>query len=191
MRRILPIIYLTLLFVIVGCSDNSEPVSYTEPVPEPSQMMAENSPDDGHDHSAETKKLTWTLPSGWTESRTSGMILSRITVPENPETSITLSRLGGTGGGINPNIQRWAGQLGISPLSDTDLDAVKSILKHEDARGMVIDFSVLPSIKETTMKVCILEYPDFTVYLKLTGNKEAVSTLSDQFLSLAQSISYK
>ncbi|MGD9162704.1 MAG: hypothetical protein PVG39_30140 [Desulfobacteraceae bacterium] len=186
MRRSLPIIYLALLLLfMVGCKDGSEPVIYTEPVPEPPQMMA------GHDHAAEEKELTWTLPADWTESRTSGMILSRITAPEIPGASITLSRLEGTGGGINPNIQRWAGQLGLPQLSDTDLEAVKSALKHGGAKGTFIDFNTLPSVKETTMNVCILEYPDFTVYLKITGNSEAVSKFSDKLKSLAQSISYK
>ena len=186
MRRSLPIIYLALLlFIIVGCNDGSEPVTYTEPVPEPPQMMT------GHDHAAEEKQLTWTLPAGWAESRTSGMTLSRITAPEIPGGSITLSRLGGTGGGMNPNIQRWAGQLGLPRLSDTDLEAVKIALKHGEAKGTLIDFNALPSVKETTMIVCILEYPDFTVYLKATGNSDPVPEFSDKLISLAQSISYK
>jgi hypothetical protein len=186
MRRSLPIKYMALLlFIIVGCNNGSEPVTYTEPVPELPQMMA------GHDHAAEEKQLTWTLPTGWTESRTSGMTLSRITASEVPEASITLSRLEGTGGGMNPNIQRWAGQLGLPRLSDSDLEAVKSVLNHGEAKGTFINFNALPLVKETTMNVCILEYPDFTLYLKISGKSEAVSKSSDKLISLAQSISYK
>lgn len=180
-----------MLFFISGCTDNSEPVTYTEPVPKSHRMMAGHNPDDENNHAVDEKQLIWTLPSGWTETKTSGMILSRITAPEVPDASITLTRLGGTGGGINPNIQRWARQLGLPQLSDTELAAVKSILKHDEAKGTFIDFNVLPLVKETTMKVCILEYPDFTVFLKLTGNKEVISEFSDKLKSFSLSISYK
>ena len=191
MRRILPIIYLTFLFIASGCKDSSGPVTYTEPVPESPQMIAENDQSVGDNHVAEEKHLIWTLPTGWTESRESGMILSRITAPEIPGATITLSRLSGTGGGVDPNIHRWANQLGLPQLSDTELAAVKSILKHDEAKGIFIDFNALPSVKETTMKVYILEYPDFTVYFKITGNSENISKFSDKLLSFAQSISYK
>ncbi|MBN2419795.1 MAG: hypothetical protein JXL81_10450 [Deltaproteobacteria bacterium] len=191
MRGRRPIIYLTLLILIAGCNNSPDPVTYTEPVPGPARIMAGNSPDDSNTGNADEKGLVWTLPQGWNESRATGMILSRITAPEMPGASITLSRLGGTGGGIDPNIQRWAGQLGLPPLTDAELAAVKSPLNHDEARGTFIDFNALPPVKDTTTKVCILEYPDFTVYLKITGNSGVISEFSDKVISFAQSISYK
>lgn len=191
MRRRLSLICLALLFVAVGCKDGSEPVTYTEPIPETASMMAEHGPDDGHNHTVQEKQLTWTLPSGWTESKASGMIMSKITAPEVAGALITLVQLGGTGGGMNPNIRRWAGQLGLPRLSDADLATVQRTLGHNEAKITFIDFNVLSSVKETSMKVCVLEYPDFTLFLKVKGPKEAIVALSDEFLSLAQSISYK
>lgn len=192
MRRRLSLICLALLlFVAAGCKDRSEPINYTEPIPEAASMMAEHGPDDGHNHAVQEKQLAWTLPSGWIESKASGMIMSKITVPEVSGALITLVQLGGTGGGMNPNIQRWAGQLGLPQLSDAELITVKQTFEHDAAKATFIDFNVLSSVKEASMKVCVLEYPDFTLFLKVKGPKEAIAALSDEFLSLAQSISYK
>jgi hypothetical protein len=190
-KRFVLLNMIVMMLYAAGCSDTSDPSTYTEPAPEKASLMEMHGPEEVHNHREDDKKITWTLPEGLNDSGPSGMALARITSSEYPKISITITRLEGEGGGLNPNIQRWASQLGVSPLSDSELTSVQSNLKHNEGKGTFIDFDVLPSVKEISMKVCVSEYSGFTLFLKMQGPKEDVSSLSPRFISLAESISYK
>ncbi len=193
MRKRFSLFYTVLLLsAVYGCRDNSEPVTYTEPVP---QKMMRMVPEHDHvvkdDQPEQDRELIWSLPEGWTETRTSGMTISRITPSGDSGVAVTLTRLGGTGGSLTANISRWGSQLGIPQMSDDDLGAVQKEFSHSESDVVLVDFNVLPSTGESSMKVYIFRYPDFSLFLKAMGPKDALAALSDNIEKFAQSISYK
>ena len=193
MRKGISLFYtVLLLFAVTGCQDSSGPVSYTEPVPQKMmRMVPEHDHDESvHEHEAE-KQLTWDLPESWSETRSSGIAMARITPSEKSDVSITITRLRGTAGGIAANIRRWGGQVGIPQMSDADLSAVQSDLPHDEAEAVLVDFNALPSVTENSMKVCILKYAGFSLFIKATGSKKGLATISDDIKKFVQSISYK
>lgn len=65
--------------------------------------------------------ISWTLPHGWSQQPASGMRYATLVPPAGgPEVSVT--RLGGGGGGTLANINRWRGQVFLPPITEADLD---------------------------------------------------------------------
>ena len=62
--------------------------------------------------------LSWTLPAGWQELEASGMRIANLRPAGHPEAECTLVVLGGDGGGLEANVNRWRQeQMGLEPLA--------------------------------------------------------------------------
>ena len=83
--------------------------------------------------------LAWTVPAGWTQGPDRPMRLvtfactpeggAAAAQPGSPEGSVEcyVAELGGMGGGVAANFNRWRGQLGQPPLKDADIAALPRI----------------------------------------------------------------
>ena len=67
---------------------------------------------------AQGSPLSWTLPPGWQELQASGMRLANLRPAGHPDAECTLVILGGDGGGLEANVNRWRReQMGLEPLA--------------------------------------------------------------------------
>src|SRR5262252_7695326 len=75
------------------------------------------------DASPAPPSLKWTLPAGWEEVSPGEMRVAsfRIKGPEGKQADVSIVPLPGTAGGVSANVNRWRGQLGLSPLTEEDL----------------------------------------------------------------------
>lgn len=69
--------------------------------------------------------FTWTAPDGWVDQGARPMRHVSYELPEGTECYVTL--LGGDGGGLVMNLQRWSEQLGGDELTPAELDALPKI----------------------------------------------------------------
>jgi hypothetical protein len=83
--------------------------------------------------------VRWTLPAGWREEKgKAGDRVATLSFGKTaPPFELTVTRLGGTAGGPLANVNRWRGQLGLTPLAEADLAAHSAPLA---GGGLRIDF---------------------------------------------------
>ncbi len=73
---------------------------------------------------AEPHTHPWTIPDGWEEDpEPRRMRLATYVVPDSSgRVEVAMSRFPGRVGGILANMNRWRGQMGLSPITDAELD---------------------------------------------------------------------
>lgn len=140
--------------------------------------------------------LIWKMPEGWTEGLSNSMRLATFhSKGKNGSIECSIVSLGGQAGGLHSNVIRWIRQINIPVPSQSQLkDFLKrqSVLKTEGAFSItVIDLTELTDPKEkqaSSMIGAIAELSDQTIFIKMTGSREAVIEHREQFESLCTSL---
>ncbi len=104
----------------------------------------------------------------------------------------TLVSLGGSAGGLEANVKRWIGQLGL-PIPDAD--AMTAFLKRQlvvessgGFSGTVVDLSELGvSSDGTTMLAALIDLQGSMLFIKFTGPAELLSAQKEHFVGLCRS----
>ena len=71
--------------------------------------------------------LVWTVPEGWTQGAARPMRSVTFTCGAEGAVECYVAELGGMGGGVAANFNRWRGQLAQKPLSEADITALPRI----------------------------------------------------------------
>lgn len=133
--------------------------------------------------------LTWNLPKGWKQSPASKMRLATLRLASDP-TAIDCSiiSLPGGAGGLEPNLRRWMGQIGL----DVPEDQFTAFMAN--AKDKVFDFSLLQKGADQSQKSMIaamLTIDSNTIFVKMTGTVGSVSKNKKEFSSLIKSVRAK
>src|SRR5688572_18937213 len=64
-----------------------------------------------------SSSLRWITPAGWSELPTSAMRVANFRVGDDERAECYLTLLGGDGGGLAANVNRWRAQMGLGALS--------------------------------------------------------------------------
>ncbi|TDU73092.1 hypothetical protein EI77_01559 [Prosthecobacter fusiformis] len=141
--------------------------------------------------------LNFTLPAtGWTSVPTSSPMRAatlKITVEgaEQPLEAIFYYFGSGQGGDTQANIDRWLGQFESPPVSKTEeLDANGTKVSLVTATGTYMDgamFGPKTAKADYTLLGAIIPGPDAPVFIKLTGPKDAVAKITEDFKKLSTS----
>jgi len=146
--------------------------------------------------------LDWQTPVGWQELPGSGFRLVTFKSGEG-DTAIDCSivSLSGAAGGIEANLMRWMGQIGLQAPDEGLIDFLKKsgayVPEHAKANGIPIhgvDFTPLQkNLPDTTpsMYVNIMETPQATIFIKMTGSIDALAKNKKKFESLSRSMTIK
>lgn len=70
--------------------------------------------------------LSWTAPEGWVQGAPRAMREVTFTAGANGGSECYVAKLSNLGGGVNANLDRWAGQMGLDPLG---ADAIAALPK--------------------------------------------------------------
>jgi len=144
--------------------------------------------------------LTWSLPKGWKESpNKSSMRLATFTDGNGAQgIECSIVSLGGSAGGLNENIRRWMGQVNLKDISDSELNAFiakqEKITTQDNFATMIVDLTQLQSDSENTnpsIVAAIIEMEDKTVFVKMTGQRGALTKNRSKFKELCQSLNGK
>ena len=146
--------------------------------------------------------LTWKTPEGWREFPGSGFRLVTFKAGEGGEAVETsIVSLSGEAGGIEPNLLRWMNQINLKAPSDGLLDFLKNkeaytpeYTKAGNTPIRLIDFTQLQkdlSPASPSIYANIIETPDATIFIKMTGSINAIARHKKEFQSLSSSIKFK
>lgn len=187
------------LLLGVACSNNdmrvqryaAEKTSLTPP-PQASTLAM---PSEGVSASAPATELTWDVPTGWISRPPSAMRLASFTVPSQDNTppgDTSIVVLGGNGGGLAQNVNRWRGQLGLSPLAPAE---IKQSAKEALSRlgrfywfKIENDNTTADNTPASAMLAAVLEREADTIFIKLVASQPVLAAQQDNFISLCKSL---
>lgn len=135
--------------------------------------------------------LSWTAPKGWRRGPEKTMREVTYYTAEGtvPECYVTL--LGGTGGGLLANINRWCTQMGAAELTEADLAKLQRV-PMAGAEGVIVRIergagaTAAEGHDLLLGAVSVLE--DRALFVKMTGAREAVEAQYAAFVEFSKSL---
>jgi len=136
---------------------------------------------------AGTVALAWTLPEGWRQSVSRGMRYATLKPPLPGRVEASVVVLPGPAGGELANVNRWRGQIGLPPVDEAGLAAVRRTLGTRAGPVSVYDFtSEGQSRSRVVVAIAVAEGNSW--FLKLAGDAEPVGAAQPGFLRLLESL---
>lgn len=131
-------------------------------------------------------KVTWTLPKGWVPKDSANAMRVGSFAAMDPALAnsgeidpnavdVSVVQLGGTAGGLEANIRRWMGQVGLKASPDEMEDFIKKAPHFKTAtgqEGLLIDLTGMLSGDMTQSKTiygAIVQTEEYTVFVKAMG----------------------
>ncbi|MGI9243363.1 MAG: hypothetical protein ACR2RV_21370 [Verrucomicrobiales bacterium] len=148
-----------------------------------------------------TDLFRWETPEGWTEAAATPMRLVNLRFGEGEVGECYLTILTGAGGGLQANVGRWYGQMGlVAPGAEAIEELPRARLLNREA--VVIDvegtFSGMGAAPKPDYRMVGRILPEqasgdsmFSMFLKMTGPKEVVAANLEKFEQFCQSLAPK
>jgi len=137
---------------------------------------------------------TWVIPPGWSEAPANQMLVAKFIVPGSNGTraELNVSQLGGIGGGILPNINRWRSQLGLPPLEEAELQKQVQALDIGDSKAMLVDMTgtEVKTGEKARLLAAIVPQTGQTWFYRLMGNEQVVEREKATFVKFVQTAKY-
>ena len=90
-----------------------------------------------------------------------------------------------------PNVQRWADEVGLGGLSEGQFESRTSELAVDGNEGKLIDLVDLETESPTATIAGMFKHKDSAWFLKLTGDKQVVNDSRDAFQEFIESIRFR
>jgi hypothetical protein len=167
-------------------------VSFAENAPLPAQMAAV--PAAPSSNGTANVPSIWTVPTGWQSIPPSQFLLVEFSVPgaNGAKAEVNVATMGGTGGGVLPNVNRWRGQLGLNAIAEGDLTQLAQPLDVPGGKATLVDFEGVNAKtgSPTRLVAVIVLQNDQAWFYKLMGDKQVVAQQKDAFTKFIQSANY-
>lgn len=158
----------TLFFCLAICSCKNEQIRTYRVAVEPEAEALPKPDTGGHDHAAHSDSVTWRALSDWKMEEAGKFISAAYTVPELGR--LTVSKLGGDGGGLAANVNRWRGQVNMQELPEEKVTG-QPMPVTGSSREMLL-FNLNPDDAPADAEgifAAVLPLDSETWYFKLTG----------------------
>lgn len=135
---------------------------------------------------ADGASLTWTPPAHWQVKPASAMRKGSYAVPTDggPPADLSITAFPGDVGGEPANINRWRGQIQLSPGSDADLAAAITRFEHGGLKFAVVDFEN----GQQRVLGAIIPFAGSTWFVKLTGPTTELAKEKPAFLAFLKTV---
>lgn len=136
----------------------------------------------------------WTVPPNWRSVPPAQFLLAEYSTPgaNGTKAEINVAAMGGEGGGLLPNVNRWRGQIGLGPISENDLPNIAQSLAVPDGKATLVDFAGTDAKTGAAMRTvgAIVSENGQTWFYKLMGDKQVVAQEKENFTKFIQSANY-
>lgn len=165
------------LILITGCK--SYPIkTYSIPKEIPLNTSPQFSSPSSRNH------FKWVVPKTWIETAPTEMRLAAFSVTDT-DLEITLVGLPG-GGDLLSNVNRWAGQIQLQPLSEEQLSSVSRPFSHSVWPMMFVRLNG----PEKSILAVIFETEGQTYFIKMMGNNSDIVNQVSHFETFVRSIEH-
>jgi hypothetical protein len=194
----LPVAALLLsLIVLAGCRDR-EVTTYRapkDPVVAPPMPAGMPPASAGADNMANTSvptggdSLVWTAPAHWVAKPPAPMRKGSFAIKDgDTEADLSITSFPGDTGGLLANINRWRGQISLSPLPADQLDANREHLDIGTLHVDVVDFAGSANGTPTRILGAIVPVGGETWFFKLMGPDALVAKEKPAFLEFLRTV---
>lgn len=133
--------------------------------------------------------LTWTAPAHWTVKPASAMRKGSYAVKEgDAEADLSITAFPGDTGGLLANLNRWRGQISLSPLAADQLDANRQHLDIGPLHVDVADFAGSANGVPTRIVGAVVPVGGETWFFKLMGPDALVAREKPAFLEFLRTV---
>ena len=137
---------------------------------------------------------TWQPAKGWKEVPGGQFLVAKflVTGADNAQAAVNVSMSAGDGGGLASNVNRWRGQLGLTPLSTTDLAAAVTPIKLAAGEGSLIEMTGKDAKSGRTAKLMGVMVPQAgrAWFYKLMGDPAVVDAQQAAFKEFVSTVKY-
>jgi hypothetical protein len=135
----------------------------------------------------------WTKPESWKEQPLSEMRLGSFKVegPNADSADVSVIAFPGEAGGLISNINRWRGQLQLSPLSEEQLPEVIQKTEVDNVPTDLVDCqTAVNTPRPSRILGAVLQAGDRTWFVKMTGPPELIESQRQIFLDFVKSFRF-
>lgn len=157
-----------LLLCLAICSCKDEEIRTYRVAVEPEAEAKPTQETGGHDHAAHSDSVTWRALPDWKMEEAGKFLTAAYAVPELGR--LTVSKLGGDGGGLAANVNRWRGQVNMQALPEDQVRG-QPMPVTGSSREMLL-FNLNPDdapVEAEGIFAAVLPLGSETWYFKLTG----------------------
>lgn len=130
-------------------------------------------------------ELKYEVPNGWQEEPASGFRKASFKIREGDQTGdVSVSDLAASAGDLLPNVNRWRGQVGLEPTTESDLEKHVEAIDIGARQGKYIE---MIGDEKATLGA-IVKAGNRAWFIKLTGDKKLVERHRDHFKNFARSL---
>lgn len=130
--------------------------------------------------------LTWTAPAQWQSKPASGMRKATYVVAEGAELAVTA--FPGDVGGELANVNRWRGQLAVTPITEGELPGAVTRLTAGGLQIAVVDILGGTPDKPARMLGAMVPNGGATWFFKLIGPDSTVAMAKPAYLEFLQTL---
>ena len=140
---------------------------------------------------AEAGLPNWQAPEGWQERAPGPMLTAAWTATgENgAQADVTVSKLSGDGGGLVANVNRWRGQLGLQPASESEITSAVEWQEIGSGRSYLVDLkgTNVRSGQPARMLAVGVPTENETWFYKFMGDDAVIEKERARFIQFIQS----
>jgi hypothetical protein len=134
-------------------------------------------------------KLIWEKPDSWIPSEGSSMRLASFAIPYSVGTGdLSVIQLGGDGGGLKSNVNRWRGQLNLGPIDLFDIE--KDIVKEKGQLNIYKTIQIINQEVDSAFLCAIIPYGNYTIFVKLSLKPIGIMEVKDDFITFCSSLKF-
>jgi hypothetical protein len=136
----------------------------------------------------------WTIPSGWQPLPPSQFLLAEFSIAgtSGAKADVNVAQMGGEGGGLLANVNRWRGQIGLGTAGENDLPQMTQSLDVPGGRATLMDFAGVNAQTGAPVRLvgAVVPQNGQTWFYKLMGDEGVVAQQKDAFIKFIQSANY-
>ena len=133
--------------------------------------------------------LIWGKPNSWIPSEGSSMRLASFAIPYSLGTGdLSVIQLGGDGGGLKSNVNRWRGQLNLEPMSLIEIE--KDIVKKEGQLNIFSIIQIINQEMDSAFLCAIIPTGNYTIFVKLSLKPNGIIEIKDDFVTFCSSLNF-
>ena len=134
----------------------------------PPAVDAASKEEEPHDHAAHSGSVVWQVPDDWKPEKAGQFVTAAYALPTGGR--VTVSKLGGDGGGLAANINRWRGQVGFKPLPDNEVTGQPLKVADSDEEMLLFNLTSADSAADAEgILAGVLPLKTETWYFKFSG----------------------
>lgn len=138
---------------------------------------------------ASSRSLEWVLPKDWTsELHQGGMRYATLRPMGQDKVDVSVVPLGGSAGGELANVNRWRGQIGLDPITDMELAALRTQVRTQAGPVTVFDLDNPKNPKGRMIVGMLITKKGDSWFVKMIGERGLVAKTKPSFLTFLESL---